>query len=76
MKDVYSTDTPKNTAEVTGNSAQIVLNICRREECIIVDRKFASTAKKTHKTGDKKICKEYTMEAKIQNKMRLDKCDA
>ena len=32
--------------------------------------------KKTHKTGDKKICEEYKMEATIQSKMRLDKCDA
>ena len=36
---------------------------------------FTSTAKKLHKTGDKKICKEYKMEAAIQNKMRLNKCD-
>ena len=26
--------------------------------------------------GDKKICREYKMEATIQNKIRLDKCDA
>ena len=31
--------------------------------------------KEPHKTGDKKICGEYTIEATIQNKMRLDKCD-
>ena len=32
--------------------------------------------KKPHKTGDKKKCEEYEMEATIQKKMRLDKCDA
>ena len=42
---------------------------CRREECTIVEGTFASTAKKTHKTGDKKICEEYEIEAKIQYKM-------
>ena len=31
--------------------------------------------KKPYKTGDKKICKVYKMEATIQRKMRLDKCD-
>ena len=32
--------------------------------------------KQPHKTVDKKICEEYKMEPTIQNKMRLDKCDA
>ena len=32
--------------------------------------------KDPHKTGDKKICREYTIEATFQYKMRLDKCDA
>ena len=45
MKDVYSSDTKKNTAEVTGNTANTAQNICRREECTIVEMIFASTAK-------------------------------
>ena len=36
---------------------------------------FASTAKNPT-IQETKICKEYTIEATIQNKMRLDKCDA
>ena len=32
--------------------------------------------KEPNKTGDKKICEEYKMEATIQSKIRLDKCDA
>ena len=38
-------------------------------------RSFASTAK-THKTGDKKICREYSLEVIILNKMILYKYDA
>ena len=34
-----------------------------------------SLQQKPHKTGDKKICEEYTIEATIQKKMRLYKCD-
>ena len=34
---------------------------------------FCLYCKKTHKTGDKKICEEYIVEATIQNKIRLDK---
>ena len=41
---------------------------CRRDFCLY--------CKEPHKTGDKKICEEYKMEATNQNKMRLDKCDA
>ena len=29
-----------------------------------------------HKTGDKKTCEKYKKEDNIQNKMKLDKCDA
>ena len=35
-----------------------------------------SILQKNHNTGDNKICGEYTVKATIQNKMRLDKCDA
>ena len=31
-EDFYCSDTQKSTAEVTGNSAHTVQNICRREE--------------------------------------------
>ena len=68
--------TQKRTAEVTGNSAQTAQNISRKKECTIVEGTFASTAKKTHKTGDKKICEEYEMEVTILSKMRLEKCGA
>ena len=44
------------------------MNDCRRNFCLY--------CKEPHKTGDKKICEEYKLEATIQNKMRLDKCDA
>ena len=37
---------------------------------------FCFYNKEPHKIGGKKICEEYKMEAIIQNKMRLDKCDA
>ena len=67
MKDVYSSVTQKSTAETTGNSAKIVQSISRRKECTIVE---------PHKTGDKKIYEEYKMEATIQNKIKLNKCDA
>ena len=36
---------------------------------------FCHYCKEPHKIGDK-ICEEYKMEATIQNKMRLNKCDA
>ena len=70
VKDLYSLDTQKSTAEMTRNSAQTMQNICRREECMIVEGIFASTAKKPHMTEDKKICEEYKMEATISSKMR------
>ena len=31
--------------------------------------------KEPHKIKDKKVCREYTIEATIQNEMKLDKCD-
>ena len=37
---------------------------------------FYLYCKEPHKTGDKNICGEYKMKATIQNRMRLDKCDA
>ena len=37
---------------------------------------FASTVKKHTRQETKKICEEYKMEATIQSKMRLDKCNA
>ena len=73
MKDIYSSDTQKCTTEVTGNSAQTAQNICKRAECTIVEN-FCIYCKKPHKTGNKKICKGYKIEATVQNKMRLDKC--
>ena len=36
---------------------------------------FCIYCKKPFKTGDKKICEEYKMEAIIQSKIRLNKCD-
>ena len=44
------------------------MNDCRGNFCLYY--------KEPHKTEDKKKCEEYKMEATIQNKMRLDKCDA
>ena len=46
VKDLYSLDTQKSTAEMTGNSAQTVQNICSWEECTIVKETFVTTAKK------------------------------
>ena len=62
MKGVYSSDTEESTAEATGNSAGE--KNARMQECLY--------CKEPHK----KICGEYKMEAIIQHKMKLDKCDA
>ena len=53
--------------------------ICRdfkKEECTIVERSFTSIAKNPTRQVTKNICREHTIEATIQNKMRLEKCDA
>ena len=77
MKDVNSSNTQKSTAEVTGREfcTDCVEHL---QEEIIHDSggKFCLYYKKLHKTGDKKIFEEYKMEATIQSKIRLDKCDA
>ena len=75
MKGVSSLGTPKSSAETTRNSAETVQSIYRKEECTIVGD-LCLYCKETQKTGDKKICGDYIIEAKIKNKMRLDKCDA
>ena len=61
VKGTSSLGTPKSTAETSGNSAKTAQSLCRKEECTIDEGTFAPTAKKEpHKTGDKKICREYT----------------
>ena len=72
MKDVYSSDTQKSPAEVTGNTAEHL------QEGRMHDYRgnFCINCKEPHKTGDEKICEKYKMEATTKNKMRLDKYDA
>ena len=48
----------------------------QEERMHICGGNFCLYCKKTHKTGDKKICKGYKMEATIQSKIRLNKCNA
>ena len=63
---------PKSTAEFTRNYAKSVQSICRKEECTLW-RELCLYCKKTRVM---KICEEYKMEARIQSKMKLEKCDA
>ena len=71
-KDVYSPDTQKRTAEVTVNSAQ---NICRREECTIVEETFVSTAKIHTRQDTRKYVKniEWKQQSK-KNEIKQMKC--
>ena len=59
---------PKSNAEATGNSAG-------RKSAQLWGEGLCIYCKDIHKTGDK-ICGEYIIEAKFQNKMRLYKCYA
>ena len=71
MKGTSNFGTLKSSVEVTGNSTEPLqerrMHNWGRDICLY--------CKKPHKTGDKKICEEYTIEATIQKKMRLYKCD-
>ena len=62
MLKIYPTWAPqKKFVEATRNPAKTAQSLCRKEECTIDEGTFAPTAKKEpHKTGDKKICREYT----------------
>ena len=66
--------TPKGSAEATGNS-ETAHSLYRKEECTIVGRSFASTAKNLQRQ-ETKIWREFTTVGTIQNKMRVDKCNA
>ena len=46
----------------------------RRENTIAVD--YCAFCKEPYRTEDKNTCGEYKKEASIQNKMRIEKCDA
>ena len=75
MKGASSFGTPKSSAEAIRNSAETAQSIYRKEEHTIMGSFFTSTAKNPIKQ-ETKICREYTIEATIQHKMRLNKCDA
>ena len=75
MKGVFSLSTQK-TAEATEKYALTQaehLQEGRMQDCI---GDLCLYCKGPHKAGDKKILGEYKMEARIQNKIILDICDA
>ena len=65
--------TLKSSAGATGNSAETTHSLCTGRKSAQLWGNFFLYCKEPHKTGDKKICREYTIEATIENKMRLDK---
>ena len=60
--------------KATGNFAETVRSSARRNSAQLWGV-LCSRGKEPHKIRVKKICGEYTIEATILNKMRLDKCD-
>ena len=76
MKGAYNLGTSKSYAKVTENSSKAAQNFCGMVKRTIVGRGLLLRLHGTPQDRIKKICGEHIQEVKLQNKMRLDKCDA
>ena len=71
MYGVSSLGTPQKFSEATEISAKTAQSLCRKME-FAIGGYFYLYCMELHKTGNKKICKEYLKGTTIQNKIRLD----